>query len=180
MTFDEALLMVVTITHINTFWPRFDRKVTTVRDRLWSILQSTFWKSLIILNLEPEEQGCGNTFGLCYTPFIWKFRVSYLWLWNKFLLFLFFDLVFFYFIWKNFFSAPILTVMDGFGRELLDQYYKVGSSLEFMCQVDRLPARPLPDIIEWRHGNSKLPKSNSTSGQRYKYTLGVFAGGWAK
>ena len=63
--------------------------------------------------------------------------------------------------------------MDGFGRELLDQYYKVGSSLEFMCQVDRLPARPLPDIIEWRHGNSKLPKSNSTSGQRYKYTLGV-------
>ena len=64
-------------------------------------------------------------------------------------------------------SAPILTVMDGFGRELLDQYYKVGSSLEVMCQVDRLPARPLPDIIEWRHGSSKLPKSNSTSGQRY-------------
>ena len=57
--------------------------------------------------------------------------------------------------------------MDGFGRELLDQYYKVGSSLEVMCQVDRLPARPLPDIIEWRHGSSKLPKSNSTSGQRY-------------
>ena len=64
-------------------------------------------------------------------------------------------------------TAPILTVMDGFGRELLDQYYKVGSSLEVMCQVDRLPARPLPDIIEWRHGSSKLPKSNSTSGQRY-------------
>lgn len=64
------------------------------------------------------------------------------------------------------FTAPILTVMDGFGRELLDQYYKVGSSLEVMCQVDRLPARPLPDIIEWRHGKAKLPKSNSTSGQR--------------
>ena len=60
--------------------------------------------------------------------------------------------------------------MDGFGRELLDQYYKVGSSLEVMCQVDRLPARPLPDIIEWRHGSSKLPKSNSTSGQRYVIT----------
>ena len=57
--------------------------------------------------------------------------------------------------------------MDGFGRELLDQYYKVGSSLEVMCQVDRLPARPLPDIIEWRHGNAKLPKANATSGQRY-------------
>lgn len=63
-------------------------------------------------------------------------------------------------------SAPVLTVMDGFGRELLDQFYKVGSSLEVMCQVDRLPARPLPDIIEWRHGNAKLSKSNSTSGQR--------------
>ena len=68
---------------------------------------------------------------------------------------------------SNFVTAPILTVMDGFGRELLDQFYKVGSSLEVMCQVDRLPARPLPDIIEWRHGNAKLPKSNSTSGQRY-------------
>ena len=56
--------------------------------------------------------------------------------------------------------------MDGFGRELLDQFYKVGSSLEVMCQVDRLPARPLPDIIEWRHGKHKLSKSNSTSGQR--------------
>ena len=57
--------------------------------------------------------------------------------------------------------------MDGFGRELLDQYYKVGSSLEVMCQVDRLPARPLPGIIEWRQGAVKLPKLNSTSGQRY-------------
>jgi len=68
-------------------------------------------------------------------------------------------------------EAPILTVMDGFGRELLDQYYKVGSSLEVMCQVDRLPARPLPDIIEWRHGSSKLPKSNSTSGQSVRTEL---------
>ena len=72
-----------------------------------------------------------------------------------------------------FFLAPILTVMDGFGRELLDQFYKVGSSLEVMCQVDRLPARPLPDIIEWRHGNAKLPKANSTSGQRYVFLLSV-------
>ena len=71
------------------------------------------------------------------------------------------------------FLAPILTVMDGFGRELLDQFYKVGSSLEVMCQVDRLPARPLPDIIEWRHGNAKLPKANSTSGQRYTFLLSV-------
>ena len=70
-----------------------------------------------------------------------------------------------------FFTAPILTVMDGFGRELLDQFYKVGSSLEVMCQVDRLPARPLPDIIEWRHGNDKLPKSNATSGQRCVLSL---------
>ena len=138
------------------------------RDRLWSILQGTFWKCLIIINLDPEEQGCGTTFRLCYAPFIWKFQVSYLWIWNKFLLVLFPLALFFSILYekKKFVSAPILTVMDGFGRELLDQYYKVGSSLEFMCQVDRLPARPLPDIIEWRHGNSKLPKSNSTSGQR--------------
>jgi len=68
-------------------------------------------------------------------------------------------------------EAPILTVMDGFGRELLDQFYKVGSSLEVMCQVDRLPARPLPDIIEWRHGNAKLPKANSTSGQSVRTEL---------
>ena len=72
-----------------------------------------------------------------------------------------------------FFLAPILTGMEGFGRELLDQFYKVGSSLEVMCQVDRLPARPLPDIIEWRHGNAKLPKANSTSGQRYVFLLSV-------
>ena len=56
--------------------------------------------------------------------------------------------------------------MDGFGRELLDQYYKAGSSLEVMCAVDRLPARPLPDIVEWRHGDRVLPLRNTTLGQR--------------
>ena len=65
------------------------------------------------------------------------------------------------------FSAPVLTVMDGFGRKLLDQFYKVGSSLEVMCHVDRLPKRPLPEIIEWRHGDHILSKSNTTLGQRY-------------
>ena len=62
--------------------------------------------------------------------------------------------------------APVLTVMDGFGRELLDQYYKAGSSLEVMCAVDRLPARPLPNIVEWRHGDRVLPLRNTTLGQR--------------
>ena len=57
--------------------------------------------------------------------------------------------------------------MDGFGRELVDQYYKVGSSLEVMCHVDRLPLRPLPEIIEWRHGNRKLALKNATLGQRW-------------
>ena len=64
------------------------------------------------------------------------------------------------------FAAPVLTVMDGFGRKLLDQFYKVGSSLEVMCHVDRLPKRPLPEIIEWRHGDKILSKSNATLGQR--------------
>ena len=64
------------------------------------------------------------------------------------------------------FLAPVLTVMDGFGRKLLDQFYKVGSSLEVMCHVDRLPKRPLPEIIEWRHGDKILSKSNATLGQR--------------
>lgn len=63
-------------------------------------------------------------------------------------------------------EAPVLTVMDGFGRELLDQFYKVGSSLEVMCMVDRLPQRPLPQIIEWRHGTKILPPNNATLGQR--------------
>ena len=66
-------------------------------------------------------------------------------------------------------SAPVLTVMDGFGRELLDQYYKVGSSLEVMCKVDKLPQRPLPEIIEWRHGTNILP--NVTYGQRYDFII---------
>ena len=64
-------------------------------------------------------------------------------------------------------AAPVLTVMDGFGRELLDQYYKAGSSLEVMCAVDRLPADPLPNVIEWRHGDRKLPLRNITLGQRF-------------
>ena len=59
--------------------------------------------------------------------------------------------------------------MDGFGRELLDQYYKVGSSLEVMCKVDKLPQRPLPEIIEWRHGTNILP--NVTYGQRYDFII---------
>ena len=28
-----------------------------------------------------------------------------------------------------------MKVMDGFGRNLTDQYYKVGSSLEIVCEV---------------------------------------------
>ena len=64
-------------------------------------------------------------------------------------------------------AAPVLTVMDGFGRELLDQYYKAGSSLEVMCAVDRLPAHPLPNVIEWRHGDRTLPLRNTTLGQRF-------------
>ena len=67
-------------------------------------------------------------------------------------------------------SAPVLTVMDGFGRELLDQYYKAGSSLEVMCAVDRLPARPLPGLVEWRHGDRVLPLRNTTLGQRSVHT----------
>ena len=63
-------------------------------------------------------------------------------------------------------TAPVLTVMDGFGRELLDQYYKAGSSLEVMCAVDRLPAHPLPNVIEWRHGDRTLPLRNTSLGQR--------------
>ena len=35
------------------------------------------------------------------------------------------------------FSVPHLVVMDGFGRLLTDQFYKIGSSLEVMCQVGR-------------------------------------------
>lgn len=65
-------------------------------------------------------------------------------------------------------SAPVLTVMDGFGRALVDQYYKVGSSLEVMCHVDRLPARVLREIIEWRHEDRKIPIDNTTIGQRYE------------
>ena len=30
-----------------------------------------------------------------------------------------------------------MRVMDGFGRNLSDQYYKAGSSLEIVCQVIR-------------------------------------------
>ncbi len=56
--------------------------------------------------------------------------------------------------------------MDGFGRELLDQYYKAGSSLEVMCRVDRLPANPLPNVIEWRHGERRLALKNTSLGQR--------------
>ena len=47
------------------------------------------------------------------------------------------------------------------------QYYKVGSSLEVMCTVDRLPARPLPEIIEWRQGNRKLSHKDAAAGQRW-------------
>ena len=32
-------------------------------------------------------------------------------------------------------SVPVMRVMDGFGRNLTDQYYKVGSSLEIVCEV---------------------------------------------
>ncbi len=51
------------------------------------------------------------------------------------------------------------------------QYYKVGSSLEVMCTVDRLPARPLPEIIEWRQGNRKLSHKDAAAGQRWDAEL---------
>ena len=36
---------------------------------------------------------------------------------------------------RNIFSVPVMKVMDGFGRNLADQYYKAGSSLEIVCEV---------------------------------------------
>ena len=33
-------------------------------------------------------------------------------------------------------SVPVMKVMDGFGRHLQDQYYKAGSSLEVVCEVN--------------------------------------------
>ena len=36
---------------------------------------------------------------------------------------------------RDIFSVPVMKVMDGFGRNLADQYYKAGSSLEIVCEV---------------------------------------------
>ena len=48
MILDEALLMVATITHVNTFWPRFDRKVTTMQRVKQILLESTWFSNLWI------------------------------------------------------------------------------------------------------------------------------------
>ena len=39
------------------------------------------------------------------------------------------------FDWKLKFLVPVMRVMDGFGRNLADQFYKAGSSLEIVCEV---------------------------------------------
>ena len=36
---------------------------------------------------------------------------------------------------SDIFSVPVMRMMDGFGRNLADQYYKAGSSLEIVCEV---------------------------------------------
>ena len=38
------------------------------------------------------------------------------------------------FNWQ-FYVVPVMKVMDGFGRNLADQFYKAGSSLEIVCEV---------------------------------------------
>ena len=40
-----------------------------------------------------------------------------------------------YTFFTKLFSVPKFTVLDGFGRNLNDQFYQVGSSLEICCQV---------------------------------------------
>ena len=66
--------------------------------------------------------------------------------------------------------VPVMRVTDGFGRNLTDQFYKTGSSLEIGCevswacqgdgrnfplQVDTIPSHLAtssePPLLEWRH-----------------------------
>lgn len=55
-------------------------------------------------------------------------------------------------------QVPELRVTDGFGRPLADQYYKAGSSLEVVCQLDSLPylASPTGEVLQWRHHGALL------------------------
>ena len=50
---------------------------------------------------------------------------------------------------------------DGFGRKLVDQFFKVGSSLEIICHVDRLlPVEPFSEAIAWKHNDVVIDKQN--------------------
>ena len=56
MILDEALLMVATITHINTFWPRFNRKVTTVHAQVCdAVTVDTTTKSKLDVKLDGQK-----------------------------------------------------------------------------------------------------------------------------
>ena len=59
MILDEALLMVATITHVNTFWPRFNRKVTTVDDWILEFvwIVGIFDLSNEVLNINFDQGG---------------------------------------------------------------------------------------------------------------------------
>ena len=51
------------------------------------------------------------------------------------------DIIYQNFMWNNsinnsFFSVPNVTILDGFGRLDRSHFYKVGSSLEVVCQVN--------------------------------------------
>jgi len=52
-------------------------------------------------------------------------------------------------------QVPIMTVMDGFGRHLTDQYYKAGSSLEVVCELDSVPffwnSTDISQLLVWKH-----------------------------
>jgi len=51
-------------------------------------------------------------------------------------------------------QVPIMKVMDGFGRHLSDQYYKAGSSLEVVCELDSVPffwnSTDISQLLVWK------------------------------
>jgi len=51
-------------------------------------------------------------------------------------------------------EVPVMKVMDGFGRHLQDQYYKAGSSLEVVCELDSVPffwnSTDISQLLIWK------------------------------
>lgn len=62
-------------------------------------------------------------------------------------------------------TVPYIVIDDDRGVATPEKFYKVGSTIELKCIIDKIPSRS--SFVIWKHGERMLNYDTSRGGIRY-------------